>query len=391
MGTIKKTKSGNFQANAYDVKGIRHRNTFKKHVEAQAFINKIEAVKYDRKLVGAKMKNARITFDQALEDYLLTKASLKPKTIVKYDFAIRQFRAFLASLKIVYIDQFTADHGSLLYKLLVQEKTDINNPPENPIKAKPKTVNHFLQIIRSFFNLEVEKGHIDRSPLLHIKSLKEAKPKPEYYTEKELGSFFAQEMPEAYRNAFTALLHTGMRINELTTLTWEDVDMKRRFIYVRSKEGFSTKTDNSERTIPINDTLQAVIKKIAADPTSEVYPFCSITGNKLSDRRLLEACKEVGKSANIRGRVFLHKFRHTFATHLVKRRVPIEAVQKLLGHASILETMVYAHVRSEDLHPDVALLNNLVTTDGRSDKGPQHIDSKDSAPKVFDILSRKAA
>lgn len=388
MGVIKKTKAGNFQASAYDHRGVRHRKTFTKQSEAQAFVNKLEAVKYDKKLVGAKLKQARVSFDGALEDFMLTKAGLAPKTLVKYDFAIRQFRVFLFSLNLVHVDQFTSDHGVLLYKLLVQGSSSPQRANGEIVKAKPKTINHFLQIIRSFFNMEVEKGHIDRSPFQHVKNLKEEKPRPEYYSEDELKSFFAVDMPEAYRNAFMGLLHTGMRINELANITWDDVNLERRYIYVRTKEGFSTKTDNSERIIPINDTLFVILKKIASDALSEKYPFCSITGKKLSDRRLLEASKEIGKSANIKGRVFLHKFRHTFATHLVKRRVPIEAVQKLLGHASIVETMVYTHVRSEDLHCDVALLNSL----GQSsieDNGSPSLPNRSG--QIFNIITGLAA
>ncbi|KAB2846715.1 MAG: tyrosine-type recombinase/integrase [Melioribacteraceae bacterium] len=382
MGAIKKTKAGSFQASAYDERGVRHRQTFKKQSEAQAFINKLEAVKYDRKLVGAKLKRSRISLNIALDDYMITKAGLAKKTLAKYEFAISTFKVFLTSLNLVYVDQFTPDHGALLFKLLIQGNDDENGETK---RAKPKTINQFLQIVRSFFKLEVEKGHIDRSPMLHVKNLKEEKPRPEYYSEDELKAFFAVDMPESYKNAFMGLLHTGMRINELANLTWDDVDLNRRLVHVRSKEGFSTKTDNSERSIPINDTLYSVLQRITSSPMSKTYPFCSITGKKLSDRRLLEASKEIGKSANIKGRVFLHKFRHTFATHLVKKRVPIEAVQKLMGHASILETMVYTHVRTEDLHSDVALLNSL---------GQPTVDESgalSTTAQIFDILTGLAA
>jgi len=46
----------------------------------------------------------------------------------------------------------------------------------------------------------------------------------------------------------------------------------------------------------------------------------------------------------------------------VQNRAPIEYVQKLLGHASINETMVYAHLRSDDLHSEVRILENLFDT-----------------------------
>ena len=54
-----------------------------------------------------------------------------------------------------------------------------------------------------------------------------------------------------------------------------------------------------------------------------------------------------------------YKFRHTFASHIVQNRVPIEYVQKLLGHASINETMIYTHLRREELHEEVKKLDTL--------------------------------
>ncbi|MDZ7763772.1 MAG: tyrosine-type recombinase/integrase [Melioribacteraceae bacterium] len=122
-----------------------------------------------------------------------------------------------------------------------------------------------------------------------------------------------------------------------------------------------------ERAIPINDVLHEVLLKIFARKKSPSYPFCSINGMKLNQSRRLFECKKIGKSAGIKGRVFLHKFRHTFATHLIKRRVPIEVIQKLLGHATIHQSMVYLHIRSEDLHTDVARLNDLANL---SDSNP---------------------
>ncbi len=68
---------------------------------------------------------------------------------------------------------------------------------------------------------------------------------------------------------------------------------------------------------------------------------------------------QIAKEAGISSRAFLHKFRHTFATHLVRNRVPLERVQKLLGHSSITETLIYAHLIPDDMHEDVSVLNKL--------------------------------
>jgi integrase/recombinase XerD len=89
------------------------------------------------------------------------------------------------------------------------------------------------------------------------------------------------------------------------------------------------------------------------------YVFTSATGKKLRERKLLASCKLIGIKAGIKKNCYLHKFRHSFATHLVRKRVPIERIQKLLGHSSITETQIYAHLSSNSMHEDVSVLNGL--------------------------------
>ena len=167
-------------------------------------------------------------------------------------------------------------------------------------------------------------------------------------------------MPDAYRNAFMGLLLTGMRFGELVNLT-EDVDFEKRFIYVRSKENFRTKTHNSERAIPIIDDLYKLLIQAFRNKQSEIYPFCSPTGKQLKERRALEVCKKVAEIAGITTRAFLHKFRHTDATLLIQRGTPIESIKELFGHWSVIQTEAYTHNNTDHLLPQASRLNKLLT------------------------------
>jgi len=168
-------------------------------------------------------------------------------------------------------------------------------------------------------------------------------------------------MPDAYRSAFLGLLLTGMRFGELANLTWEDVDFQRRFIYVRSKENFRTKTHNSERAIPMIDDLYKLLIKAFTNKQSEIYPFCSPMGKQLRERKTLQVCKKIAEDAGITTRAFLHKFRHTYATLLIQRGTPIESIKELLGHWSVIQTEVYAHNNTDHLLPQASRLNKLLT------------------------------
>ncbi|MBR9978838.1 MAG: tyrosine-type recombinase/integrase [Bacteroidetes bacterium] len=94
---------------------------------------------------------------------------------------------------------------------------------------------------------------------------------------------------------------------------------------------------------------------------SKIYVFASPKGKQLRERLLLKVCKRIGEQAELTCRMFLHKFRHTFATYLVLDGVPLEDIKVLLGHSSIKETEIYAHHRPDDLHHQVRRLDGLLS------------------------------
>ncbi len=358
--SIRKNKSGSYSVDVYNINNERIIKTFVRKGDAVDFEAKTNNHKRETKLVSSGLKNANVSIKQALEDYRMGKAGLRKKTVQKYNLIIDQFQQFLDAKKIKYVNEFTADSATQLF----QEITKTRFIPESnrTITPKPKTVNGYLALIRAFFNNEVLKDHIVKNPMIHVKNMKLVKNKPDYYSEEELSLFFQQNMHSAYRLAFQGLLYTGMRINELANIHWNDVDFEKKHITVRRKEGFDPKTDNSERSIPITDALYNALLEASKNKKSETFVFTSKEGKQLKERTLLSICKLISKEAKLEGRAYLHKFRHTFATHLVKNRVPLERVQKLLGHASINETLIYAHLIPSEMHEDVSVLNNLGIT-----------------------------
>lgn len=349
---VRKNKYGTYTVDTYDIDNNRITKTFKRRSDADDCEAKYRDDRREQKLVQEKLKSADVPFVPALDDIMNTKLNLRNKTVGKYRQFINQFKGFINEQDLEYVSEFTPDHATLLVQTITQPRTI----GERTFVPKPKTVNAFIALIKSFFNDEVMKGHIVKSPMLHIRNLKVEKVKPEFYTEAEITLFFGQEMDEPTRLAFQGLLHTGMRIEELANVHWSDVDLEKRLIKVSRKPGFNPKTANSERAIPLTRPLYNALKKIKQTGT---YVFTSPEGKQIKERRLLNVCKSIAASAGITSRAFLHKFRHTYATHLVMNRVPLERVQKLLGHSSITETLIYAHLIPDDMHDDVSVLNKF--------------------------------
>lgn len=355
--SVSKTKHHTYEVIVYDVNGNKIEKRFKLKSDAVAFETKSKNEKREKKLVSSKLKTADVPFKQALEEFMNPKLTLGRKTVSKYKNFIKQFILFLEALGLKYVSEFTPDHATHLLQEVTKQRTISES--NRTLVPKPKTVNGFLAVIKSFFNEEVVKGHIVKSPMLHIKNLKVQKAKPEFYTEAEIKMFFEQEMDDAYRLAFQGLLYTGMRIDELANIHWSDVDFEKKLLKVTRKPGFNPKTANSERAIPIAEPLYKELCKLQKKKISQTYVFTSVDGKQIRERTLLGVCKKIAIAAGITSRAFLHKFRHTFATHLVINRVPLERVQKLLGHASITETLIYAHLIPDDMHDDVSVLDKL--------------------------------
>jgi site-specific recombinase XerD len=93
--------------------------------------------------------------------------------------------------------------------------------------------------------------------------------------------------------------------------------------------------------VPLGDEVLAALKK-HRHLRGELV-FCAIDGRMLGKNKckhpLWRACKRAGLR-----RIGWHVLRHTFASHLVMRGVPLKAVQELMGHATVEMTMRYAHL-----------------------------------------------
>lgn len=357
---IKELPNGMYMLYTVNYNGQKIRLRFKKKKDAEAYQNKIEAEKYDKKLVRLKLKEERYLFADSMKDFELTKSMLRPKSIQKYSAVIKQILLFAESLKIKYLDQFTSDHGTLFYNELIKEKVVGEGENTRTTKAAPKTINFYIQTLKTFFQAEVSKNHILKSPVLHIKFVRHDKKKPEYYTVEELKKFFSQEMQSAYRYFFIGLLNSGMRFAEASNLTWEDIDFKKKLMYVRSKAGHKLKTINSERAIPMNEELFGLLTKLNKERKSE-YVFASSNGKQIRERRALEVCKSIASNAGITSRSFLHKFRATYATLLIRNKISLESIKELLGHASLIETeKSYANNDSTQMHSEVSVLDGIL-------------------------------
>lgn len=353
-------ESGFYQTEMHEGDGIKRRRLHRNRKIADAFIAEMLHQRFENKKHGGAKRPLRYLMTDAIADFEATKRDLRSASIKRYKPIFEQLRIFVRLHEITFIDEFTPDHGTALFNALTAPRRDPKGSTDRILRAAPKTVNLFLQTIKGLFEDELRKGHINRNPLAHVRNLPLERSKPEYYSKEELKAFFRVPMDEAYRRAFLGLLLTGMRFEELACLPFNHVDMDKRLLHIRSYDDFVTKTENGERSIPMSDDLFHLMETIIDQPLSPRYVFASPKGHKLRERSLLSVCKRTGERAGLECRMFLHKFRHTHASHLVQRGVSLEHLRALLGHSTINETEVYAHLKPDKLHDQVSKLDGLL-------------------------------
>lgn len=163
----------------------------------------------------------------------------------------------------------------------------------------------------------------------------------------------------------TVLLNPGVRIGELFSLKWADIDWQAKTLLLKAPK------TNSYRIIPINDDLHRCLtwlkencpypsgsKTTPRQPHQSIRLFCKPDGTRLKTIRasFKSACHKAGiKNATP------YTTRHTFASWLNMSGVDIVSIKNLLGHSNVSTTMIYSHITNQHQQSAVSKLpwNNL--------------------------------
>ncbi len=161
-----------------------------------------------------------------------------------------------------------------------------------------------------------------------------------------------------WRPMITMGLKAGLRLGEMLALRWEDADLVAGRIVVRrsvSRGKVTSPKGGRSRELPLGEGVRRALKE-HRHLRGELV-LCGQDGRMFTKNEckwpLWRACKRAGLR-----RIGWHVLRHTFASHLVMRGVPLKAVQELLGHSDIRTTMRYAHLSPDVTRHAVRLLDN---------------------------------
>jgi integrase len=229
---------------------------------------------------------------------------------------------------------------------------------------KNKTIANRLTILNKCLVTAYEWLELEGAPP-KIKWLRWTPPEIDYLSPDECELLLSHADGVIFEMVLMAL-RTGMRQGELRALQWSSIDWLTRSVAVRHSRDDHQRLlvppkNGRTRHIPLDTDVYALLY---ARKRNTGYVFLAPDGQPFTSDRLHDAMQRLCREAKFR-RIGWHTLRHTFASHLAMRGVPLPAVKELLGHAAITTTMRYAHVAPSTLRSAIEMLNpkTLVGTD----------------------------
>lgn len=206
------------------------------------------------------------------------------------------------------------------------------------------TIDNIRRIMSSFFSWLEDEDYIVKSPVRRIHRVKTAQITKETLSDEELETL--RDACESKRDLAVVdlLASTGMRIGELIRLNVADVNLQERECIVTGK-------GNKQRPVYFDVRAKlhlAEYLETRADNNSALFVSLDSKARRITVGGMELRLRNLGKKVGV-SRVHPHKFRRTLATHAIDKGMPIEQVQKLLGHAKIDTTMHYAMVNQNNV------------------------------------------
>ena len=246
-------------------------------------------------------------------------------------------------------------YKSTLEKMLLKIKKQVYNintddlrrylfDHKNYKQSSKTTIDNMRRIFSSFFSWLEDEDYIIKNPVRRIHRVKTGRVVKDVLTDENL-EILRDNCKEIRDLAIVELLtSTGIRVGELVNLNIEDINFYERECKVFGKGESERVVYFDARTkIHLMEYLQTRIDENPALFVSLNNPYKRLGISGIETR-----LRELGQKCNI-NKVHPHKFRRTMATNAIDKGMPIEQVQKLLGHVQIDTTMQYAMVNQSNV------------------------------------------
>lgn len=214
-----------------------------------------------------------------------------------------------------------------------------------------RSINRMISTLNTFYKYCLREGVVERNPMTGVKSLRQPKNLVKFVSEADINKVSFKNLDDHTTKRdellFEILYQTGIRKAELIGLRDVDVDFEAKRVKVRGKR-------DKERFIPVGEGLLGMVRhyQVLRDAAFEGHDdrlLLDDKGREMSPYFVYDKVHRMLEGVTTLRQKSPHVLRHTFATHLLDEGASLVAIQKLLGHADLATTQVYAHNTIEQL------------------------------------------
>jgi len=270
------------------------------------------------------------------------------------DMTIRQFKASTQHTYVRFVKDFSIFFGRSPNKAAFE---DVRRYQLDLISrgVSPCTINATMTALRFFFRITVRRFDIAN----HIPLVPQPRKLPVILSPEEVARLLEAARTPKYKAALALAYGAGLRISEIVSLKVSDIDSKRMLIRVELGKG------RKDRYAMLSPHLLELLRNWwpVLRPKGYLFPGQDRI-NPLTTRHLHRICVEAARAAGITKRVSPHSLRHSFATHLLERKVDIRVIQALLGHSKLDTTAIYTRVATKTIQEVTSPLEYLIPRPG---------------------------
>jgi len=224
---------------------------------------------------------------------------------------------------------------------------------------KPKTINCYLDSVRSFYEYLNEGEDLEiANPVKRGYSLRLSKPLPRFLKDEEVSRFLQKLEGLRDRAMFLLMLRCGLRVEEVASLTIGALDLRRGKLLVKSGKNAKDRMVYVSRDA--HEALTGYLEERSQSRSKLVFLVEKgrCRGKPISVRGIQKRMEYYAGKSGLR--MSCHHLRHTMATQLLNADADITIIQDLLGHSRITTTQRYCKVSNRKVERDYYRAIDLV-------------------------------
>jgi site-specific recombinase XerD len=278
-------------------------------------------------------------------------------------------------------DFFGTQHSIISIRLkdvedfIIHLQQKVNKPVSS---SRGEGYRVYYRNLKAAFNKAKDWNYVKENFFIKVRLPKRQKLAPVFLNSDQLSVISEQLKNKTVKDFVMVAFHTGMRLDEIVNVRWKNVDLQNRAITV-GDENFTTKGRN-QRFIPMSEEAaeilvrrktrngrvtpsrlsdgQACVLPLIKGEKFFDYVFCKEDGEKFTGNYISRRFKKASKAAGMDDAIHFHTLRHSFASNLAQKGVPLYTIKELLGHSSISTTEIYSHLNMDSLREAIEKLDS---------------------------------